>query len=714
MHSPFKSMLQHHQQNKNKDKDKDKGFVSPLTQTTSHVRASTTFFGIPELLDAVFSFVDQETLHKTVILVCREWFSLNRQRVSRELVWDYRWYANDAAKALTRLPGAGRLVWHCDRYCEATWSKFIKSLERVEKRVDKRNSKRQPFQIFSSLRQIELYSGYHLGDEFFNRLAFPSTLTSIKLFRYSATDFDIGRILVICPHLEILHACSRSVLNLQGPWTSQGPPNRSEPLPLRSLVLENAKLSQSWIERLVTNTPHLKELKLINLTCQNGDTWDWPSLFQHLRSLPFALQKFHYSVHGEIPSESDLDDMLYALCPNASERTLWGYNLTPGIVRSLTEQPSVLTSLDVLWHYLTNCHSDGWKEGDYFYSSTFLHRLLCESPGLRHLKTLKAPYLIEHMDVHRRIKAVYDTMFPEIVEGIEAPVFHPGVWICRNLQVLHLQVHSHGGYRLHNPQDRQVLSGYISRTLFSYISKVTPQLRDLHIEEPYSCSALPGFSFHSYLSESLDGGLVLLSSLQYLERLRVEFDGISCGLSELNWIYSSGRTAQYRSQRWSVMFKWEDQLERELQVEAIRLQAAPASTLSGSWSHELELLRDLQSTGFLQEVKTKVEMIHKGDSVCFPSLRKLSLSRELERSPERNGMAGNNICNAVQGHLLKQQRPYCLQPKGINNSYPWMQDERRPGGSKPYPGGYGGPRGVKQKAPAEWTESGQTNWTAVP
>lgn len=43
----------------------------------------------------------------------------------------------------------------------------------------------------------------------------------------------------------------------------------------------------------------------------------------------------------------------------------------------------------------------------------------------------------------------------------------------------------------------------------------------------------------------------------------------------------------------------------------------------------------------------------------------------------RDVMAGNNICNAIRGHLLDQQRPLYLQPKDTNGNYPWMQSERR-------------------------------------
>lgn len=37
-------------------------------------------------------------------------------------------------------------------------------------------------------------------------------------------------------------------------------------------------------------------------------------------------------------------------------------------------------------------------------------------------------------------------------------------------------------------------------------------------------------------------------------------------------------------------------------------------------------------------------------------------------------MAGHNMCNIVQGHLLEQQRSLYLQPVTKDGIYPWMRD----------------------------------------
>ncbi|KAG0058547.1 hypothetical protein BGZ92_007139, partial [Podila epicladia] len=41
----------------------------------------------------------------------------------------------------------------------------------------------------------------------------------------------------------------------------------------------------------------------------------------------------------------------------------------------------------------------------------------------------------------------------------------------------------------------------------------------------------------------------------------------------------------------------------------------------------------------------------------------------------RDVMAGHNMCNAIQGHLLHQQRPHYLQPYDKDGNYIWEMEE---------------------------------------
>jgi len=69
-------------------------------------------------------------------------------------------------------------------------------------------------------------------------------------------------------------------------------------------------------------------------------------------------------------------------------------------------------------------------------------------------------------------------------------------------------------------------------------------------------------------------------------------------------------------------------------------------------------------------------------------------------------MAGHNMCNAIRGHLLEQQRPLYLQPQDSAGNYPWMQDKPS---FRPHSGRYGRQEGAKRKAGGEGAQSSQSN-----
>ncbi|KAF9080153.1 hypothetical protein BGX23_002572, partial [Mortierella sp. AD031] len=76
--------------------------------------------------------------------------------------------------------------------------------------------------------------------------------------------------------------------------------------------------------------------------------------------------------------------------------------------------------------------------------------------------------------------------------------------------------------------------------------------------------------------------------------------------------------------------------------------------------------------------------------VCTEFVGQVDIRRlyctKCQKYMHRDVMAGHNIANAVQGHLLEQQRPLYLQPVDSDGKYPWMQDRRD---SKPRQGGSG-------------------------
>ncbi|KAF9079396.1 hypothetical protein BGX23_004197 [Mortierella sp. AD031] len=180
------------------------------------------------------------------------------------------------------------------------------------------------------------------------------------------------------------------------------------------------------------------------------------------------------------------------------------------------------------------CHTNRWllKHGDErsSYTARPLRQLLCESPSLRHLKTLKMPYMPSFMDIHRRLGVYSPEYQHQLEQGLLSPDI-PGIWVCRELESLHVDFHSHGD----------------------------GQSQDYYIDFLHSCI--------------LEGGLCLLSRLQRLERLRIGYGKVECEAAE----------------------EWATRLEEEAVLEAHRLECHNSNTNNNTTTvANLGLLRDVK------------------------------------------------------------------------------------------------------------------------
>ncbi|KAG0377463.1 hypothetical protein BGX24_006063 [Mortierella sp. AD032] len=219
---------------------------------------------------------------------------------------------------------------------------------------------------------------------------------------------DVERILVICPLLETLHVSSSVFSTFEELSASQRKLITTLPdrLPLRSLVLKHPLVAQSWMEGLLARMPNLEVLKLIGLTQVGDRVWDWPRFRKYLKSLYLPLKRFHYSIQLMRSIDEEQEEEIAAVCPNTREPTLSLHGLTPKVIKSLTTQYVVLTTLEIHLNGNALCQGDGWvlnfRDVEPRYTARPLHYLLCEGCTLRHLKILKIPYLVDFMDLHRR------------------------------------------------------------------------------------------------------------------------------------------------------------------------------------------------------------------------------------------------------------------------------------------------------------------------
>ncbi|KAK3811588.1 MAG: hypothetical protein JOS17DRAFT_763035 [Linnemannia elongata] len=574
---------------------------------------------IPEILERIFSYVDDFTIHRTVVLVCRLWLQMNQHRVLRELLWDIHVPVQHIDKILAKLGDAGRLRWFCDwgMSTVASWDKLIRTLLHLHNRLDQSRStslQRLPGQSKNSLHELELRTSTFKVGNLFDTIPFPPALTSLKFtVQEGSCNFSLSRLLEACPLLEEFHGeVVTKYLFLLGsmvPSDVEGSQRRF--LPLRSLVLRNATFPQSSLEALLLVTPRIQELKLISLQTLTTNKYSRAALVQHIQSLPILLQSFHFSVFTQGIDESVVDEMLTPLSPLETGRSLWGDGLTPTLMRKLDEEANFVTTLELYWRPKEECSTSSW----------LLHRFMCRSRHLLHVRTTNIAFQFEHFDLHLRASANGSSYTTSLLTG---------VWACTNLRTLHLELHGDNQSQLTYPTN--------TRIAFSYISTVCPRLQDLQIVIPKMCKTRTGELYINTPSIRLQGGFILLTRLKYLERLYINFtQPTESERTHVNWMTPSGRTAEFQRKRRDMMAGWElikkEQVALKDPAEITRLSLMDKDVLR--WGElETTMKRELWRLGLLLEVKKVLEQMDSDGAECWPLLHRVSLNGGFEQSPE--------------------------------------------------------------------------------
>ncbi|KAF8940973.1 hypothetical protein BGZ47_007549 [Haplosporangium gracile] len=422
-------------------------------------------------------------------------------------------------------------------------------------------------------------------------LPYLEFLTVLKLTMRMETDIHLQAILTRCGScLQVLHVRTTSTLRLIGPWIPkrfptppfvepyhwmQGDNSSQEQespniLALRELVLERAYFFQTSLEALLCFTPHLDTLHLIEL---NRHSWMYLNLLEYdqrrlirflrdphfpqkqilpLRSYTFSVSStaFVTSTAAAIANvEQEIKHAQSELCPDSKEWTFFTEDLSLPLLKFLKEDvQNVVTTLELRNN---NLHK--------FSLDPVLHRYLCASPHLLHLRAENTFYLVELLDIHGRMEMVNSRITSQ--DGVATTptptggrgatggggAFNslmgpPGIWACKNLQTLYISLRSasNTGSSTYatatptpstNPSSVTTTPKISCRIVFGYISRVCPYLRDLKIrfaENLYWAAWIPfgsrgSMTTRQRLSLTLDSGLCLLARLRHLEQLSIGF-----------------------------------------------------------------------------------------------------------------------------------------------------------------------------------------------
>ncbi|KAF9562843.1 hypothetical protein EC968_005072 [Mortierella alpina] len=261
-------------------------------------------------------------------------------------------------------------------------------------------------------------------------------------------------------------------------------------LRLRSLGLHAMVVEEAALFSILASCPNLRELRLTALkhsriirpTANLGQVHLVTFTGAFFRRLAAVCPRINcldittmYSLHSygfQGLTKEALEEAL-ALFPCLAETTLVGDDACPKIFETLDSYlRNTLTTLEITGAARTNV-------------GNYLHAYLCDSPHLLHLK---APYVdvpnscFDLEGILRGGRYIYQRKLAGshdveivVVTGARASTYGRSkkrkIWACRNLRTLDLRCH----------RDDDADAEENSRMIFSYLSKVCPQLEHLTI-----------------------------------------------------------------------------------------------------------------------------------------------------------------------------------------------------------------------------------------
>ncbi|KAF9337311.1 hypothetical protein BGZ91_009533 [Linnemannia elongata] len=633
---------------------------TPKHPTSNHPSSTRPLsLDIPEILERIFSFLDDFTIRWTVALVSREWFLLNQNRLLRTVSANFLVSPSQPSEDVlaSRLLGAHRFCCFVTKECfgfyivgfhrgcieHIQYDYERELLERSRSQAAGTTPQQNPtLYAFSPLKELVLNIINYVNPIFpyphrapaSGQFPFPETLTSLTVDIYSSetTPIDIDLILRDCPVLEHLsiaigleHEREFPTWNHRPGQKQPQPQQYYPPLSLRDLTLRSVIIEPSQLERVLNSVPRLKALRLIGMPTTRDDL---TQLLQHVRSLPIILETFHLSTHRwSLPEH--LQKLTPDVAPVTSEWCLWAYDVSPSYLKALELHTPRLTTLELYWA------KKGRPSGTLFQNNldlrsapALLFKYLCTSSHAVHIRTLKIAVFHPDMDLFERGEYPDTNDSIASIDAMVSPS-SPGIWRCRNLQVLRLDLLDH--------ESSPLRSFVHSRIVFGYISRVAPCLEELEIYLPFD-SVSQGQHPDPKICLQLEGGFCLLGRLRRLRSLRVgSLGGIitgSCKEMDLNWMTQAGQRGKFRELRRKEVERWRRRREKEDQQEKEKNRGQRVG-VRGSNASEAEVWAQLHHLGLLKDVEEMVKEIDAGSYRPLPSLEGLAFDRYSLQWPEK-------------------------------------------------------------------------------
>ncbi|KAF9215523.1 hypothetical protein BGZ59_001132 [Podila verticillata] len=504
-------------------------WASPRRLTKRAKNARPTPLDIPEILELILSFL---RLHDRLLArrVCKLWYRVSRKSVKITLE--------------TQIP-----ILQMDRY---TFIRQIDSLiHTISPTQDVSTSARYTAHFFKAVKagtldrlQELVIQGPTKDYELWGPiLLYLPALSAVELDNMRYPALAIQMFLNGCPQL------TRITARFQGEQqSSNASPERMGagssprgPYQLKTLVLDRITIGLSWIESTINNSPGLTKLRLLQIVTDNpydeeqGRSSEDPCFISRVHKSCPQLRVFQWCLTNFVQSQINLtftdhdekskqENAFSALGRFTRIRDLGVPDslLSPTLWRTISALPNRLTSLSIFrfptFLYQESGNINGIKS---ISTSKLLHRYLCSSPQLLHLH---APNFM------------FDDRLLTSDSNEDCSEDENSIWVCRNLMTLSLGFGNWLDSHL-PPDDPETTIQDVIRTLYSitvssrivfgYLAQVCPRLTQLWITR-------------RWLDCSLDGGMVLLTNMERLERLEIATGSqVRVHFWDFIWLYTS-------------------------------------------------------------------------------------------------------------------------------------------------------------------------------
>ncbi|KAF9352175.1 hypothetical protein BGX26_009951 [Mortierella sp. AD094] len=619
---------------------------------------------MPEILPAIFSFLNQYTLKNSVRYVCRQWLALARPLIRVHALWGELDH-HDALLAylfhVTDLRVAFQGQWDPDTLL-CYWNKLS----------DKLNSLKEKDQLIIS--NLTILNTTCLTEIIYPMLHKINTLTKIHIIRVSESRIHIGTILSLCPKLLELHIDHGFYGGYH--WVEDdtipswpGATSVCQESAIERLIIRGMHIEQKVIERILERCRRIRVLKLLRVNYigqqqqqhqqqqqqqqhQLGQQQGQEQELQHLQQLQQQdlcfnrasfyitvakscpmLKQFHLSMFDEHMSIEDAQNLIRTFYPGVqSEISVQDeqehHDPEQIINRPLLNTVSVLDrdinrdTSHILLAPLLNASFNNiittlevtpskYRSHNAYFSNT-LHSFLCSAPSLLHLLAPKAPYFAEYLDLSGHKSDNGPNNPRDHAPGNDSIPAPRGtkteIWACRGLLTLQMMFVSR------NSKDEP--SAENARMMFGYISTVCPNLRELEIDR-------------EELDLKLDGGFCLLTRLRFLESLSIiTWTTTKLETRDIDWM------ARYPSGTFGSWFKCKSNTRSKQgsSQAANQLNSHDNERLGVNWSSRDVLTVDhVVYAGSMSNLKECREHISQGmgHMGCLPMLDKLRLQVRL-------------------------------------------------------------------------------------